>query len=166
MIDSAPLVWDKVGVSLIEARRAFGDLSVVHLATTLSDGSPHVVPLWFVWRGEAIYVSCRRDSSTWRNVERDRRVALTFGVGLAWQELRGVVIHGRAEPLAPDHPSLRDVLAAWYTKYRRLLGGGGFRDYAERIDDPGMFRVRPERMAGWNHAARDLGSAATPNTSR
>ncbi|MGH2740053.1 MAG: pyridoxamine 5'-phosphate oxidase family protein [Actinomycetota bacterium] len=151
-------------MSLIEARRAFGDLPVAHLATTLPDGSPHVVPLWFVWRGEAIYVSCRRDSATWRNVERDRRVALSFDLGLSWQELRGAVIHGRAEPLAPDHPSLREVLSAWYTKYRRLLGGGGFRDYAERVEDPGMFRVRPERMTAWNHAARSLGRLANPLT--
>lgn len=137
---------------LLEARRAFGDLAVVHVATTQSDGSPHVVPLWFVWQNEAVYVSCRRASATWRNVERDRRVALSLGVGLHWQELRGIVIYGRAEPLAPDHPSLHEVLSTWFQKYRRHLGGGGFRDYAERVDEPGMLRVRPEQVAVWNHA--------------
>jgi PPOX class probable F420-dependent enzyme len=139
-------------LKLLDARRVFRDLPVVHLATTRADGAPHVVPLWFVWREEAVYVSCRRDSATWRNIERDPRVALSFHVGRRWQELAGVVILGRAEPLVPEHPALRRVMSAWFEKYRLLLSGGGFREYAEQVEHPGMLRVRPERMASWDHA--------------
>lgn len=137
---------------LLDARRIFGDLDVVHLATTLADGSPHVVPLWFVWREEAIYVSARRDSVTWRNIERDPRAALTFSRGSEWRDLAGVVIHGRAEPLSTVHPALRGVMSSWYEKYREALSGEGFRAFAEQVDRPGMVRVRPLRMAGWDHA--------------
>jgi PPOX class probable F420-dependent enzyme len=137
---------------LLDARRMFRDLPVVHLATTRADGSPHVVPLWFVWREEAVYVSCRRASATWRNVERDPRVALSFHIGRRWQELAGAVILGRAEPLVPEHPALRGVMSAWFEKYRLLLSGGGFRDYAEQVERPGMLRVRPHRIASYDHA--------------
>lgn len=137
---------------LLDARRLYGDLEVVHLATTLVDGSPHVVPLWFVWREEAIYVSARRDSVTWRNIERDPRAALTFSRGSAWQDLAGVVIHGRAEPLSAVHPALRNVMSSWYEKYRAALAGDGFRAFAEQVERPGMVRVRPLRLAGWDHA--------------
>ena len=137
---------------LLDARRQFRDLPVVHLATTRSDGAPHVVPLWFVWREEAIYVSCRRDSATWRNVERDRRVALSFNVGTSWRELAGAVVFGRAEPLVPEHPALRGVMSAWFEKYRLLLAGGGFRDYAQQVESPGLLRVRPLHLASWDHA--------------
>jgi PPOX class probable F420-dependent enzyme len=153
MVDSRPGVCDNRGpLRLLDARRVFRDLPVVHLATTRSDGSPHVVPLWFVWREEAVYVSCRRESATWRNVERDSRVALSFNVGKSWRELAGAVVVGRAEPLVPEHPALRGVMSAWYEKYRLLLAGGGFRDYAEQVESPGMLRVRPQRLAAWDHA--------------
>lgn len=137
---------------LLDARRIYGDLDVVHLATTLADGSPHVVPLWFAWREEAIYVSARRDSVTWRNIERDPRAALTFSRGSSWRDLAGIVIHGRAEPLSAVHPALRGVMSSWYEKYRHALSGGGFRAFAEQVERPGMVRVRPLRMAGWDHA--------------
>jgi PPOX class probable F420-dependent enzyme len=137
---------------LLDARRVFRDLPVVHVATTFGDGSPHVVPLWFVWREEGVYVSCRRDSATWRNVERDPRVSLAFQTGRSWRELAGVELIGRAEPLVTEHPALRGVMSAWFEKYRLLLAGGGFRDYAEQVENPGMLRVRPVRVAAWDHA--------------
>jgi PPOX class probable F420-dependent enzyme len=138
-------------VNLLEARLVFGDLHVVEVATTLPDGSPHVVPLWFVWRDEALYVSARRTSATWRNVERDPRLALTFHQGRAWDELAGAVLYGRADPLSPAHPALHGVMSSWYEKYRALLGGQAFRRYAEQVEDPGMLRVRPERLAQWDN---------------
>ena len=125
---------------------------MAHLATTRADGSPHVVPLWFVWREEAIYVSCRRDSATWRNVERDARVSLSFTTGKRWQDYAGALVSGRADPLVTEHPALRGVMSEWFTKYRRFLADGGFRDYAEQVASPGMLRVRPDRIAAWDHA--------------
>ncbi len=161
MIDSIPPVVYKQGpLRVLDARRVYRDLPVVHVATTRADGSPHVVPLWFVWREEGVYVSCRRDSATWRNVERDPRVALSFDRGRAWRDYAGIELLGRAEPLVPEHPALRGVMSAWYEKYRLLLSGGGFRDYADQVESPGMLRVRAERLATWDHAIARLAAQA------
>ncbi len=155
MIDSATaVVYNHVPLSLLDLRRVFRDLPVVHLGTTRPDGSPHVIPVWFIWREEAIYVSCRRDSVSWRNVEHDARVSLSFTHGRTWQEYAGAVIEGRAELLVPEHPALRGVMSAWFEKYRLLLSGGGFRDFAHQVERPGMLRVRPDRAAAWDHAPR------------
>ncbi len=161
MFDSIAVVVYKHGpLRLLDARRLYRDLPVVHVATTGADGSPHVIPLWFVWRDEAVYVSCRRDSATWRNVERDPRVALSFHRGRTWRDYAGIVLVGRAEPLVPEHPALRDVMSAWFEKYRLLLAGGGFRDYADEVERPGMLRVRAERLAGWDHGLGRLAAGA------
>jgi nitroimidazol reductase NimA-like FMN-containing flavoprotein (pyridoxamine 5'-phosphate oxidase superfamily) len=79
-----------VTVEAQAARRMFGSLPVVNVATVAADGAPHVVPLWFVWPEDAIYISVRRDSRTWRNAEGDPRVALTVDLGRSWQELAGI----------------------------------------------------------------------------
>jgi PPOX class probable F420-dependent enzyme len=153
MIDSAgPVVYNHGPLRLLDARRLFRDVPVVHLATTRPDGSPHVVPLWFVWREEAVYVSCRRDSATWRNAEHDPRVALSFSTGRSWREYAGLLLIGRAEPLVPEHPALRGVMSQWFEKYRPMLSGGAFRDYAEQVESPGILRVRADRIASWDHA--------------
>jgi PPOX class probable F420-dependent enzyme len=161
MIETGPgVVYKRCPLRLLDARRVYRDLPVVHLATTRMDGSPHVVPLWFVWRDEAVYVSCRQESATWRNIERDGRVALSFHRGRTWRDYAGIVLIGRAEPLVPEHPALRGVMSAWFEKYRPLLAGGGFRDYAQQVERPGMLRIRPERIAAWDHALPGLASDA------
>jgi PPOX class probable F420-dependent enzyme len=160
MIDSGRRVFYNDGpLRLLDARLVFRDLPVVHLATTRPDGSPHVVPLWYVWREEAVYVSCRRDSATWRNAEHDPRVALSFSAGRTWQEYAGIVLIGRAEPLVPEHPALRGLMSQWFEKYRPYLADGGFRAYAEEVESPGMLRIRPERIASWDHASGEAAAS-------
>ena len=84
---------------LTDARRAFKDAPIVRVATVLPGGAPHVVPLWFVWLEEGVYVTCRRDSRVWANLQRDPRVALEFDRGRAWVEHQGLLLRGSAELL-------------------------------------------------------------------
>lgn len=125
---------------------------MVSVATVCADGAPHVVPLWFVWREDAIYVSTRRPSRTWDNVLADPRVSLTADLGRSWVELAGVMVEGRAEPLAPDHPSMRVPISEWHEKYRALLAGGGFQRFTEEVHDLAFLRVVPESLFVWDHA--------------
>jgi PPOX class probable F420-dependent enzyme len=135
-----------------EIRRTFRDSRVVHVGSLLPDGAPHVVPLWFVWLEEAVYVSCRRESRVCRNLRRDPRVALQFDRGVAWTEQAGVVATGKAELLPADEPGAKRALSAWFEKYRGELAGYGFAAYTEQIKEPVMIRVRPDRLVTWMHA--------------
>jgi hypothetical protein len=141
-------------VNLVEARKTFGDLRVVHVGSVLADGSPHVVPLWFVWLEDAVFVTSRRGTRLWANVKRDPRVVLEFDRGRAWNELGGVLVHGRAEALRPEDPASRRALSAWFDKYRGDLGGGGFALYAEDVPHPVLLKVRPDRLVAWLHGRR------------
>lgn len=142
-------------VDLAGARRMFASLPSVAVATSGPDGSPHVVPLWFVWPEDALYVSTRREGRTWANASVEPRVALTVDVGRSWVELAGVEILGRAELLGADHPQMRGPISTWHEKYRPLLGGEGFGRFAEEVRGLGFLRVVPERIRAWDHA-RDV----------
>ncbi len=120
----------------------------------MPDGRPHVVPLWFVWLEDAVFVSCRQGSRVWRNVMRDPWVVLQFDRGRAWNELAGGLVHGRAESLVPEQPEARRPLSAWFEKYRGALGGDGFTRYAEDVPRPGLLRVHPDRVITWVHASK------------
>jgi PPOX class probable F420-dependent enzyme len=134
------------------ARRMFASLSSAAVATINADGSPHVVPLWFVWPEEAIYLSTRREGRTWANIERDPRVAVTIDLGRSWVEIAGIEIRGRAERLPAEHASMRKPISAWHEKYRPLLAGDGFPRFAEEIPGLGFLRVVPDRVVAWDHA--------------
>ena len=142
-------------MDLPDARRAFRDVPIVHVGTLQPGGEPHVVPLWFVWLQDGIYVSCRAGSRVHANLRRDPRVSLQFDRGRAWTELTGVVVSGLAEVLAHDDGSSKRAMSAWFDKYRGELSGTAFGAYVEHVDEPALFRVRPERLAGWSHARRE-----------
>jgi nitroimidazol reductase NimA-like FMN-containing flavoprotein (pyridoxamine 5'-phosphate oxidase superfamily) len=105
---------DRLLKELPRARRSFAGLPVTHVASNGPDGYPHVVPLWFVWREDAVYVSSRKPSRTWLNLELDSHVALSFDVGRTWAELAGITVTGRAELRSGVDASLRAIMSAWY----------------------------------------------------
>jgi PPOX class probable F420-dependent enzyme len=61
---------------------AFKDLlqkrAFAHLATLMPDGSPQVTPVWIDYDSECIIVNSARGRVKDRNMERDRRVALSI----------------------------------------------------------------------------------------
>ena len=134
------------------ARRMFASLPSAAVATTSTDGSPHVVPLWFVWQEDAIFVSTRQDGRTWANVARDPRVAITIDLGRAWVEVAGVEILGLAEPLSAESAAMRKPISTWHEKYRPLLAGEGFSRFAEEVRGLGFLRVVPDAVRAWDHA--------------
>jgi nitroimidazol reductase NimA-like FMN-containing flavoprotein (pyridoxamine 5'-phosphate oxidase superfamily) len=135
----------------LDVRRTFRDVPVVHTGSLLADGSPHVVPLWFVWLEEGVVVTCRVGSQVWANLRRNPRVVLQFDRGRAWTEHAGVVIRGTARFLAPTDPPGKRALSAWFEKYREELAGPGFAAYTEQVTEPALFRVEASRVAGWIH---------------
>jgi nitroimidazol reductase NimA-like FMN-containing flavoprotein (pyridoxamine 5'-phosphate oxidase superfamily) len=111
-----------------------------------------VVPLWFVWPEDALYISTRREGRTWRNASADPRVAVTIDLGRSWTELAGAVLTGRAELLPAEQASMRRPISAWHEKYRSLLAGEGFTRFTEQVRQLGFLRVEPESVRTWDHA--------------
>jgi hypothetical protein len=146
-------------VDAAEARRTFRDVRLAHVGTVSPSGRPHVVPLWFVWLEEAVYLTCRRRSRVWRNVGSDHRVTVEIDRGEAWTEQAGVMLEGDVEALLPGDPAARRPLSAWFEKYRAELGGYGFAAYTEQVEHPVILRVRLDRIASWDHSFRPEGPA-------
>lgn len=144
-------------MDLEDARRTFHDVPTVHVATLMPDGTPHVVPLWFVWLPEGLVVTCRVGSRVWRNLRRDPRVAIQVDRGRAWTEQAGVMVRGPARFLSPTEELGKRALSAWFAKYRDELAGSGFAAYTERVREPALFAVDPAEVARWMHAAERPG---------
>jgi PPOX class probable F420-dependent enzyme len=147
-----PTRCDTGAVNPAEARRTFRDVRTASVASIAPDGSPHVVPLWFVWLDDAIYLTCRRGSAVERNLGRDPRVAVSIDRGVAWTEQAGCMVTGEAQILGADDPGTRRALSSWFEKYRAELSGYGFAAYTRQVSDPLTVRVRPERVRSWVHA--------------
>jgi PPOX class probable F420-dependent enzyme len=113
-----------------------------HVATTRADGSPHVVPVWYIVDGDAVAFTIARDSVKARNLARDPR--LTVSVDDDVFPYSFATVSGRAE--IADRPA--DFLD-WTTRIaHRYVGEARAAEYGARnfeLDD-WVVRLRPERI--------------------
>jgi nitroimidazol reductase NimA-like FMN-containing flavoprotein (pyridoxamine 5'-phosphate oxidase superfamily) len=86
---------------------------LVRLATVDADGAPRVVPIWFVFEDNRIWMTPRERSAWWPDVQHDARVALVIDEEAA--PYRKVVARGSVEIV--HRPGDDDE---WRDRYRRI----------------------------------------------
>ncbi|GGZ20294.1 pyridoxamine 5'-phosphate oxidase family protein [Streptomyces nitrosporeus] len=82
----------------------------VWLCTVRPDGTPHVTPVWFVYRDSTWWIGVDRASVKARNVREDPRVSLALEDGGS-----PVVAEGDASLVRGGFP--REIVAAFQRKY-------------------------------------------------
>ena len=113
-------------------------------------GQPHVVPVWYEWDGEYLYISAFKSTRKIRELERNPRISVVVDVMDDANHNRAVLFEGSAEILAD--PSV--VAARSTSLYARYLGEEGIRAAAPAswIVDPEnrIIRLKPEKVFAWN----------------
>jgi PPOX class probable F420-dependent enzyme len=128
-------------------------------ATIARDGTPHVMPLWYLPSEEGIWVWTYAASQKVRNLERDARATLAVEAGERYEELRGVML-GVESVIERD---AERVAAVGMSLYRRYLGTQELpRDVRATIAQQSRKRVAvrfiERSRASWDH--RKLGADA------
>jgi PPOX class probable F420-dependent enzyme len=104
---------EEVGAFLVSER-------TVICATNGSDGFPHLMPLWYVLRGDELWSWTFAKSQKVRNLERDPRATLQVEAGGRYEELRGVML----KVDVTIHRDTADVTELGLELYRRYAPGG------------------------------------------
>ncbi|WP_030147345.1 MULTISPECIES: PPOX class F420-dependent oxidoreductase [unclassified Streptomyces] len=106
------------------------------LSTVRADGSPHVVPIWFLLDGDEVVFNTGKDSVKGRNLARDGRVALCVDDDRPPYSF--VVVRGRAR-LVEDLAEVRH----WATRIAaRYMGEERAEEFGARNGVPGELLVR------------------------
>ncbi|MEV4941422.1 PPOX class F420-dependent oxidoreductase [Streptomyces zaomyceticus] len=106
------------------------------LATVRDDGSPHVVPIWFLLDGDSFVFNTGKDTVKGRNLARDGRVSLC--VDDDTPPFAFVSLSGHAE-LSEEPAELR----LWASRIgARYMGEDRADEFGERNGVPGELLVR------------------------
>jgi PPOX class probable F420-dependent enzyme len=105
------------------------------LATVRPDGRPHVMPVWAVWLGEAVWCSSAVGSRKARNLRRNPSCTITTEDGR-----RPVVVDGTAE-IITDAGRIRSFLDATNAKYDAGLAD----DFLDPVANA-TIRIAPHRI--------------------
>ena len=79
-------------MSAIQVGAFLAQERTVVCATNGRDGFPHLMPLWYVVRGDELWSWTFAKSQKVRNLERDPRATLQVEAGTEYSELRGVML--------------------------------------------------------------------------
>ena len=102
------------------------------LATVRPNGSPHLVPIWFVWMAGKIYLCTGADSVKVRNLMQNPQVSIALEDGS-----KPIVLEGRARPIgAAPQP----VIEAFKKKYDWNISTDS--EYNQVVE------IEPKRMRG------------------
>ena len=82
----------QITMSPDEVRAFLEEQRTVTCATNGRSGFPHLMPLWYVLRQGRLWAWTYGKSQKTKNLERDPRATLQVEAGLAYEELRGVML--------------------------------------------------------------------------
>ena len=122
---------------------------LARLATASADGQPHVVPVWFLWDGERIWISSYSSTRKIRELRANPRCSVVIDVQEPRHGLTAVLIEGDAE-LYGAGQFAREMATRIYTRY---LGPDGVlaADPQEWIhaDEQTIIGVTPRLIKQW-----------------
>lgn len=114
-----------------------------HLATVRADGSPHVVPIWFVLDGDDLVFNTANSSVKAKNMAREPRVSLSISVGGDPYPFVTILGVATLEDLPPEE------LLPWATRIgSRYMGPERADEFGARnaTADELLVRVSPTRV--------------------
>lgn len=134
-----------------EARAFLSEQRVVTCATMGPRGWPHLMPLWYVVRGDEIWAWTYARSQKTRNLERDPRATLQVEDGESYDQLRGVMLECEAV-VHRDVDTVADVGLEIFRKYTAPDAGDEVRQMVlmQAPKRVGLQFVE-RRRATWDH---------------
>lgn len=141
-----------ISMTQAEIERLLDEGRSLQVATNGADGYPHLTTLWYYLVDGLVTFRSFTKSQRIVNLTRDPRITVLVETGETYDQLRGVMIQGRAELNADPHA----VMATYLGVTRRMQGGDVTPDTVEALF--GRFKhkntvvtVHPEKVVSWDH---------------
>ncbi len=123
---------------------------IARIATTDEQGRPHVVPVWYGWDGEFLWISAYSSTHKVRNIEQNPWVSVVIDKTTTHLDNQAVVLEGKAELVRGPREVLREKFTWIYTRY---LGEQGVlaQDPQEWMEDAEnlLIKLKPEKIKSW-----------------
>ena len=134
---------------LIEA--VLAEPVLARLATTNPKTlQPHVVPVWFMWDGESVWVSSLVSTRKIRELKHNPQGAILIESKQEGGKLTAVLLEGTVELVTEPRTLVSDIASRIYLRY---LGAEGVKDPEPQswLNDPEnlLVRLTPKRIISW-----------------
>jgi nitroimidazol reductase NimA-like FMN-containing flavoprotein (pyridoxamine 5'-phosphate oxidase superfamily) len=123
---------------------------LVRLATTNPKTcQPHVVPVWFLWDGEFIWISAFSSTRKVRDLELNPRCAVLIEPEKT-DKLQGVLFEGQVELISQPLELVSETSIRIYTLYMGVEGAQAAEPQSWAVDPENrLLKLTPSHIAAW-----------------
>jgi hypothetical protein len=111
---------------------------------------PHVVPVWFMWDGEYIWISSFVSTRKIRELKINPRGAVLVESKQEGGKLQAVLLEGAVELVTQPRPLVSEIASRIYIRY---LGPEGIKESEPQswLNDPEnlLIKLTPDRIMSW-----------------
>ncbi|MDK2981511.1 MAG: hypothetical protein PWQ55_1858 [Chloroflexota bacterium] len=126
------------------------NILIARLATVDAGNHPHVVPVWYGWDGESLWMSAFRNTQKVRNIQHNPMISVAIDTTTDHVDNQAVVLEGRAELVEGPREFMRRQIT-WI--YKRYLGQEGVLKEEPQSwiedDENLLIKLTPEKVMSW-----------------
>ena len=120
---------------------------ILHLATTDTKGTPHLVPVWYKYIGKKFYIGTNTKTAKAKNIAKNSKVCLCIDVGI-WHPIDGIMCTGKAK-LIKDQDTVKKIAGAILLRYFKTLKEKSAKQLLDRTDC--VIEITPLKTRAWHY---------------
>jgi len=121
---------------------------ILHLATVGKGGTPHIIPVWYLYSGKKIYIGTNTKTEKAKNVKSHKKVSFCVDVGINAPNIFGVMGKGNAI-LITDKTMVSRLAERILLRYFKTLNK---KSAKEILDDTNcIIEIVPKEYSVWKY---------------
>jgi PPOX class probable F420-dependent enzyme len=123
---------------------------IARMATVDGKGQPHVVPVWYGWDGQSIWISSFSNTRKVNELKSNPKISVSIDASINGRT-KAVILEGEVELVSEPGDFLRKQ---FHWIYERYLGEKGVMEKEPQgwIEDPQnlLIKLTPKKLFTWN----------------
>ena len=121
---------------------------ILHLATVDKTGTPHIVPVWYMYSTNKIYIGTNTKTEKAKNIKTHKKVSFCVDVGVNSPSIFGVMGQGTAKLIKDTHIVSRLAKKILLRYFKDLKN----KSAQEILDDTDcIIEIMPKKYAVWKY---------------
>jgi PPOX class probable F420-dependent enzyme len=124
---------------------------IARMATANREGQPHVVPVWYAWDGNTLWISAYADTRKVKDLQENPLISVAIDEVSQDGKMQAVILEGKAVLLHEPAELLKRQFTWIYSRYVGAdhVSGPTYQDW---INDPlnALIKLTPARISAWS----------------
>ena len=121
---------------------------ILRLATVDQKGTPHIVPVWYLYSGKKFYVGTNTRTQKIKNIKKNKRVSLCIDTGIHSPKIYGVMTKGVAE-LILEKNQISKITKKILRRYFKTLENKSAKELLRETNC--IIQINPKKLTVWSY---------------